>query len=177
MKRNFFIALVLGASLVACSKQYYPQMYEKAGEDEMENVFIGSNDTIKMDTTVVEEVKEVVDTVKAVVDTVKTAVDTVKAVVEPEKIVESSDKYTTEDGKYVVYAYHVVVGSFSSRVNANNLSIELNKSGIKATVARNQNGLYRVFYYSTDNEPAVRLVLAKARKKYPDAWMLKLVAK
>ena len=161
MKRNFFIALVLGASLMACSKQYYPQMYEKAGEDEMENVFI--------DTTKVEEVKQ--DTVKQVVDTVKAEV------AKEEKIVESSDKYTTEDGKDVVYAYHVVVGSFSSRANATNLSIELNKSGIKATVARNQNGLYRVFYYSTDNEPEVRQVLAKARKKYPDAWMLKLVAK
>ena len=164
MKRNFFIALVLGASLMACSKQYYPQMYEKAGADEMENVFI--------DTTKVEEVKQ--DTVKQVVDTVKAEV---AKPVETEKIVESSDKYTTEDGKDVVYAYHVVVGSFSSRVNATNLSIELNKSGIKATVARNQNGLYRVFYYSTDNEPEVRQVLAKARKKYPDAWMLKLVAK
>ena len=164
MKRNFFIALVLGASLMACSKQYYPQMYEKAGADEMENVFI--------DTTKVEEVKQ--DTVKQVIDTVKAEV---AKPVETEKIVESSDKYTTEDGAEVVYAYHVVVGSFSSRANANNLSIELNKQGIKATVARNQNGLYRVFYYSTDNEPAVRLVLAKARKKYPDAWMLKLVAR
>lgn len=164
MKSKLFIALILGASLVACSKQYYPQMYEKAGGDEMENVFI--------DTTKVEEVKQ--DTVKQVVDTVKAEV---AKPVEAEKIVESSDKYTTEDGKDVVYAYHVVVGSFSSRANATNLSIELNKSGIKATVARNQNGLYRVFYYSTDNEPEVRQVLAKARKKYPDAWMLKLVAK
>ena len=161
MKRNVFIALVLGASLMACSKQYYPQMYEKAGGDEMENVFI--------DTTKVEEVKQ--DTVKQVVDTVKAEV------AKEEKIVESSDKYTTEDGKDVVYAYHVVVGSFSSRANATNLSIELNKTGVKATVARNQNGLYRVFYYSTDNEPEVRQVLAKARKKYPDAWMLKLVAR
>ena len=166
MKRNFFIALVLGASLMACSKQYYPQMYEKAGGDEMENVFI--------DTTKVEDVKPVVDTVNQVVDTVKAEV---AKPVEAEKIVESSDKYTTEDGKDVVYAYHVVVGSFSSRANATNLSIELNKTGVKATVARNQNGLYRVFYYSTDNEPEVRQVLAKARKKYPDAWMLKLVAR
>ena len=161
MKKLLLFASAL-LVLSACSKQYYPQMYEKAGEDELENVFIGSNDTLKLDS-----VKQVVDTVKAEVE---------KAV-EAEKIVESSDKYTTEDGAEVVYAYHVVVGSFSSRANANNLSIELNKQGIKATVAKNQNGLYRVFYYSTDNEPAVRLVLAKARKKYPDAWMLKLVAK
>ena len=163
MKKLLLFASAL-LVLSACSKQYYPQMYEKAGEDELENVFIGSNDTLKLDSAAVEQV---VDTVKAEVE---------KAV-EAEKIVESSDKYTTEDGAEVVYAYHVVVGSFSSRANANNLSIELNKQGIKATVARNQNGLYRVFYYSTDNEPAVRLVLAKARKKYPDAWMLKLVAK
>ena len=134
---------MLGASLVACSKQYYPQMYEKAGEDSSENVIISEAETTTKN----------------------------------DKIVESSDKYTTEDGAQVVYAYHVVVGSFSSRTNASNLSIELNKSGVKATVAVNQNGLYRVFYYSTDNEPDVRAVLAKARKKYPDAWMLKLVAR
>jgi cell division protein FtsN len=166
---------MLGASLMACSKQYYPQMYEKAGEDEMENVFIDSavqEDAKQEEVKQVEEVKPV-EEVKQVVDTVKTEAEVEKS----EKIVESSDKYTTEDGADVVYAYHVVVGSFSSRTNASNLSIELNKSGVKATVARNQNGLYRVFYYSTDNEPEVRQVLAKARKKYPDAWMLKLVAR
>ena len=175
MKRNFFIALMLGASLMACSKQYYPQMYEKAGEDEMENVFIDSaaqEDAKQEEVKQVEEVRPV-EEIKQVVDTVKTETEVEKS----EKIVESSDKYTTEDGADVVYAYHVVVGSFSSRTNASNLSIELNKSGVKATVARNQNGLYRVFYYSTDNEPEVRQVLAKARKKYPDAWMLKLVAR
>lgn len=154
---------MLGVSFVACSKQYYPQMYEKAGEANSENVFIGSNDAEKND-PIVEEVKPAEEIVEAPEE-------------KNEKIVESSDKYTTEDGAEVVYAYHVVVGSFSSRANASNLSIELNKSGIKATVAVNQNGLYRVFYYSTDNEPDVRTVLAKARKKYPDAWMLKLVAK
>jgi cell division septation protein DedD len=174
MKRNFFIALMLGASLMACSKQYYPQMYEKAGEDEMENVFIDSavQEDAKQEEVKQEEIKQA-EEVKQVVDTVKTEAEVEKS----EKIVESSDKYTTEDGVDVVYAYHVVVGSFSSRTNASNLSIELNKSGVKATVARNQNGLYRVFYYSTDNEPEVRQVLAKARKKYPDAWMLKLVAR
>lgn len=166
MKKILLFASAL-LMLSACSKQYYPQMYEKAGEDETENVFIASNDTLEKDTTVVEEVKQVADTVKIEED--KPAAT--------EKIVESSDKYTTEDGAEVVYAYHVVVGSFSSRTNANNMSIELNKTGIKATVAVNQNGLYRVFYYSTDNEPDVRTVLAKARKKYPDAWMLKLVAR
>ena len=171
---------MLGASLMACSKQYYPQMYEKAGEDEMENVFIDSAvlEDAKQEDVKQEEVKQVeevkkVEEIKQVVDTVKTETEVEKS----EKIVESSDKYTTEDGADVVYAYHVVVGSFSSRTNASNLSIELNKSGVKATVARNQNGLYRVFYYSTDNEPEVRQVLAKARKKYPDAWMLKLVAR
>lgn len=146
---------------MACSKQYYPQMYEKAGEDASENVIIAEP-----------EEKSEVDTVK-----VEPVAEKTETTDKTEKIVESSDKYTTEDGKDVVYAYHVVVGSFSSRANASNLSIELNKSGIKATVARNQNGLYRVFYYSTDNEPEVRQVLAKARKKYPDAWMLKLIAK
>ena len=154
---------MLGASLVACSKQYYPQMYEKAGEDSSENVIISEAE---------ESVKSTEDTVK-----VEPVAEKTETTSKTDKIVESSDKYTTEDGAQVVYAYHVVVGSFSSRTNASNLSIELNKSGVKATVAVNQNGLYRVFYYSTDNEPDVRAVLAKARKKYPDAWMLKLVAR
>lgn len=175
MKRNFFIALILGASLMACSKQYYPQMYEKAGIDESENVFIDEEDVVLAPIDSIKIDSVMIDSVVNKIDSVITKMDS--TIVKTEKIVESTDKYTTEDGAEVVYAYHVVVGSFASRVNATNLSIELNKSGVKATVAVNQNGLYRVFYYSTDNEPEVRQVLAKARKKYPDAWMLKLVAK
>jgi cell division septation protein DedD len=68
----------------------------------------------------------------------------------------------------------VVVGSFKNEVNAQNLLLTLQKQGHTATVAVNQNGLFRVFMYSTDTEADVRMALAKARKTYPDAWMLKL---
>ena len=71
MKKLLFFASAL-LMLSACSKQYYPQMYEKAGEDEMENVFIGNDDTLKLDSAAVEQV---VDTVKQVVDTVKAEVE------------------------------------------------------------------------------------------------------
>jgi cell division protein FtsN len=70
--------------------------------------------------------------------------------------------------------YHVVVGSFQSEVNAQNLLITLQQQGFNAKVAVNQNGLFRVFMYSADTEVEIRKALAKARATYPDAWMLKI---
>ncbi|MEE1183968.1 MAG: SPOR domain-containing protein, partial [Paludibacteraceae bacterium] len=86
---------------------------------------------------------------------------------------ETTDTYTT-GGVAVQQQYHVVVGSFQSEVNAQNLLITLQKQGFAAQVAVNQNGLFRVFMYSADTEVEIRKALAKARATYPDAWMLKI---
>lgn len=161
MMKKIFLTLALTASLVACSQKYYPEMYAKAGEDasvvvKTEKDTVLHNPVLPADTLLVAEKEQTVDSA-ALNETIR----------------ETTDTYTS-NGVAVTLRYHVVVGSFKNEVNAQNLLLTLQKQGHTATVAVNQNGLFRVFMYSTDTEADVRMALAKARKTYPDAWMLKL---
>lgn len=164
MMKKILLAIVLATSLVACSQKYYPEMYQKAGEDASVVVKTEVDSTLH-----VPSLEEAKDTV-AVQSTVVPSVDSVAA---NATIRETTDTYTT-GGVAVQQQYHVVVGSFQSEVNAQNLLITLQKQGFAAQVAVNQNGLFRVFMYSADTEAEIRQALAKARATYPDAWMLKL---
>lgn len=164
MMKKILLAIVLATSLVACSQKYYPEMYQKAGEDASVLVKTEVDSTLH-----VPSLEEAKDTV-AVQSTVVPSVDSVAA---NATIRETTDTYTT-GGVAVQQQYHVVVGSFQSEVNAQNLLITLQKQGFAAQVAVNQNGLFRVFMYSADTEAEIRQALAKARATYPDAWMLKL---
>jgi cell division protein FtsN len=164
MMKKILLAIVLVTSLVACSQKYYPEMYQKAGEDASVVVKTEGDSTLH-----VPSLEEAKDTV-AVQSTVVPPVDSVAA---NATIRETTDTYTT-GGVAVQQQYHVVVGSFQSEVNAQNLLITLPKQGFAAQVAVNQNGLFRVFMYSADTEAEIRQALAKARATYPDAWMLKL---
>lgn len=164
MMKKILLAIVLATSLIACSQKYYPEMYQKAGEDASVVVKTEVDSTLH-----VPSLEEAKDTV-AVQSTVVPSVDSVAA---NATIRETTDTYTT-GGVAVQQQYHVVVGSFQSEVNAQNLLITLQKQGFAAQVAVNQNGLFRVFMYSADTEAEIRQALAKARATYPDAWMLKL---
>lgn len=164
MMKKILLAIVLATSLVACSQKYYPEMYQKAGEDASVVVKTEVDSTLH-----VPSLEEAKDTV-AVQSTVVPSVDSVAA---NATIRETTDTYTA-GGVAVQQQYHVVVGSFQSEVNAQNLLIILQKQGFAAQVAVNQNGLFRVFMYSADTEAEIRQALAKARATYPDAWMLKL---
>lgn len=164
MMKKILLAIILPTLLVACSQKYYPEMYQKAGEDASVVVKTEVDSTLH-----VPSLEEAKDTV-AVQSTVVPPVDSVAA---NATIRETTDTYTT-GGVAVQQQYHVVVGSFQSEVNAQNLLITLQKQGFAAQVAVNQNGLFRVFMYSADTEAEIRQALAKARATYPDAWMLKL---
>ena len=164
MMKKILLAIVLATLLVACSQKYYPEMYQKAGEDASVVVKTEVDSTLH-----VPSLEEAKDTV-AVQSTVVPPVDSVAA---NATIRETTDTYTT-GGVAVQQQYHVVVGSFQSEVNAQNLLITLQKQGFASQVAVNQNGLFRVFMYSADTEAEIRQALAKARATYPDAWMLKL---
>ncbi len=164
MMKKILLPIVLATSLVACSQKYYPEMYQKAGEDASVVVKTEVDSTLH-----VPSLEEAKDTV-AVQNTVVAPVDSVAA---SATIRETTDTYTS-NGVAVQQQYHVVVGSFQSEVNAQNLLITLQKQGFAAQVAVNQNGLFRVFMYSADTEAEIRQALAKARTTYPDAWMLKL---
>ncbi len=168
MKRNVLLILGLATVLVACSKKYYPEMYQKAGEDALVVV------KTEKDTTLHAPVLPADTLLKAdTINVTQTAEQVVDAIVEKATIRETNDTYTS-GGVAVQQQYHVVVGSFQSEVNAQNLQITLQKQGFNAMVAVNQNGLFRVFMYSADTEVEIRKALAKARVTYPDAWMLKI---
>lgn len=171
MKRNLFLMLGVATLLVACSQKYYPAMYEKAGED-APVVVKTEKDTVLRAPVLPADTLLVADTAK-VVEPAQPVEQVVDSVVANTTIRETTDTYTS-NGVAVQQQYHVVVGSFQSEVNAQNLQITLQKQGHQATVAVNQNGLFRVFMYSTDTEADVRQALAKARATYPDAWMLKI---
>lgn len=168
MKRNVLLILGLATVLVACSKKYYPEMYQKAGEDVLVVV------KTEKDTVLHTPVLPADTLIKAdTINVTQTAEQVVDAIVEKATIRETNDTYTS-GGVAVQQQYHVVVGSFQSEVNAQNLQITLQKQGFDAMVAVNQNGLFRVFMYSADTEVEIRKALAKARVTYPDAWMLKI---
>ena len=86
------------------------------------------------------------------------------------------DTYMREDGSQVRETYHVVVGSFSSKVNAMRMADGLRAAGSRPTIAMSNQGLYRVFLVSGDDESAIRQWLARSRTDYPDAWILKIKA-
>lgn len=68
--------------------------------------------------------------------------------------------------------YRVVVGTFSDRTNAmkcyNDL-LKLRWNGASYQV--DDNGVYRVFYFTGYNEAEARNVLQIAREHYPAAWL------
>ena len=168
MKRNVLLILGLATVLVACSKKYYPEMYQKAGEEVLvvvktEKDTVLHTPVLPADTLITTDTINVTQKAEQVVD----------AIVEKATIRETSDTYTS-GGVAVQQQYHVVVGSFQSEVNAQNLQITLQKQGFNAMVAVNQNGLFRVFMYSADTEVEICKAMAKARVTYPDAWMLKI---
>lgn len=89
-----------------------------------------------------------------------------------QSISRSNRDYSLADGGEVGERYHIVVGSFRTRDNADKLCGELKAKGCEARVAYSSDDKYRVFYYSTDSESDLRARLETARKEYPDAWML-----
>lgn len=169
MKRNVLLILGVATLLVACSKKYYPEMYQKAGEDVLVVVKTEKDTTLHVPVLPADTLLIKADTINVT----QTAEQVVDAIVEKATIRETNDTYTS-GGVAVQQQYHVVVGSFQSEVNAQNLQITLQKQGFNAMVAVNQNGLFRVFMYSADTEVEIRKALAKARVTYPDAWMLKI---
>ncbi len=153
MKKYAFIVLGLLLATTAFSQKYYQSMYEPADND-------------KTAQTEMKQSKEVD------IHPINPALE--KQQESQDKISESTDVYTKIDGSKVTSIYHVVVGSFQSKINAENLCSTLKNVGKNSFVAQNQQGMFRVFYYSTNAESEVRQALTEARTQYPDAWMLKL---
>jgi cell division septation protein DedD len=107
-------------------------------------------------------------------DTANAAVESVPVVVKKrvksrtESVDMADEKSSSVDGKF-----HVVVGSFNVKSNANSLLESLKSEGVKdAKVVVNEQGLYRVVLASYDGYQQARSKAETVASKYADAWVL-----
>ena len=160
MKRLFFLICLAAAAGEAGAVTYYEAMYEPAG---------GAAEPYVPAPAVESETSGVQP---AAGDTSHAARTAWVAATLPVKV--TRDAYVREDGSRVAETYHVVVGSYSSKVNAMRMAEGLRVSGNRPSVAMSSQGLYRVFLVSGNDEDEVRGWLARCRADYPDAWILKI---
>ena len=165
VKRLAVPALLLAAwAAPAWSVTYYDAMYVPAGGSGE------ASDTVRVSAAV--ETPDVAEP-SAATDTAGGAFrETLVAATLPMKV--SREVYVGEDGLSVRQTYHVVVGSYSSKVNAMRMAEGLRAAGSRPSVAMSGKGLYRVFLFSGDDEADIRQRLARCRSAYPDAWILKI---
>lgn len=166
MRKQILFLSVLVVSFSSQARLYYSEMYEPAKSSvnqPSESVQTSGNGVI---------VGPVADLTSPEPENQK---QTAQPAASEDKVRETTDTYTSVGtGAAVENVYHVVVGSFQSAVNAQNLCNQLLKEGKQATVAVNQNGLYRVFYMSSDSEDEARSSLTEARTAFEGAWLLKI---
>lgn len=70
--------------------------------------------------------------------------------------------------------YSVVVGSFSNKANAANLSNKLKGEGYESFIVQNEQGMYRVITYTNNSIDNVVAQAKKTRARFADAWILVL---
>ncbi len=70
--------------------------------------------------------------------------------------------------------YSIVVGSFSSKANADKLADKLQSDETMAFVVQNDKGMYRVITHTSNGIDSAVSQVKKMRKDYPDAWILVL---
>ncbi|MBP5319270.1 MAG: SPOR domain-containing protein [Paludibacteraceae bacterium] len=153
MKKVVLLLATAAISLAACSQKYYPAMYQPAEASPVARQMSLLNDTAALPPAPVVEP------------------------VAPEpavRITETTDRYTF-NGNDARFTYYIVVGSFANADNAARMRQDLVRQGIAASVASNDKGMHRVVLdEASDDEAAIRNSLARLRRQFPDAWILKL---
>lgn len=100
------------------------------------------------------------------------------SVVEPDPIttvVTRTEAFTVpedQDQTIKEKEFHVVVGSFRSRANADALQQQLRKENHPAVVVMNEAGMYRVFIASCDTYPEARRIADTMQSRFTGAWIL-----
>ncbi|MTK53637.1 MAG: SPOR domain-containing protein [Paludibacter sp.] len=86
---------------------------------------------------------------------------------------ENFKPIATETNQDVVNKkYHVVVGSFGSQLNAQNLAATLKKEGKNPAVVVNENNMYRVIIASYDDYAQATSAKVELQSRFADAWLL-----
>lgn len=179
MRNTVLMVLALLPAISFAGSKYTPQMYERAIEPD---TVVVERTVVVRDTVVIHDTVVVRDTV-TIRDTV-TVSDTAMVVDEKQKpvIVEVvaapipvKSEYKDENGKALSLQYHIVVGSFQDKLNAQNLVDQIMQKGEGSpSVAIAPDGKFRVFYFSSNDEAEARKVLSQIKEEYQSAWLLNL---
>ncbi len=169
MKKFLLLLCVVVATACTASK-YTPEMYERAIAY-ADTVPVYIHDTIIIrDTVVVRDTVIVKEQVAAPV-VAPVAVPVASPAASPSSA--ASNEFKDEDGNTLQQQYHIVLGVFQNKLNAQNLVDNIMQKGEGSpSIAIGPDGLYRVFYLSSDNEAEIRSVLAQTKDDYPSAWLL-----
>jgi len=91
---------------------------------------------------------------------------------EPEKV--RNENFSLVDGEKdaLRFKYHVVVGSFSKKENAQGLQKNLVSEGNKAIIVVNEKGMYRVLISSFNDYNQAHARIREISNRFPDAWVL-----
>lgn len=87
-----------------------------------------------------------------------------KVRVEAFKVVEGEDVAALKH-------YHVVVGSFQNRINAQNLQSSL-QDDYAPVIVVNEQGMFRVLLISFDDYVSAKQKIAEIKSQFGDAWVL-----
>jgi cell division protein FtsN len=74
-----------------------------------------------------------------------------------------------------LYAFYVIIGSFSSFDNARRYNIELFEKGFTAEVLESESGLFRISVGGYNSESSARIRIAEIRQQHHehrDVWLL-----
>ncbi|MCQ2351311.1 MAG: SPOR domain-containing protein [Paludibacteraceae bacterium] len=173
MKKFLLLLCVVVATACTASK-YTPEMYERAIAY-ADTVPVYIHDTIIIrDTVVVRDTVIIKEQVAApVVAPVVVPAASPAASPSPAASSAASNEFRDEDGNTLQQQYHIVLGVFQNKLNAQNLVDNIMQKGEGSpSIAIGPDGLYRVFYFSSNNESEARSVLADAKDDYPSAWLL-----
>lgn len=89
-------------------------------------------------------------------------------------IVMKTEQVTIEKSNdQKLYAFYVIIGSFSMTENAHKLQDQQMAKGMPAVVLKSETGMLRVASLGTDSESDARSKIGQIRNQFPDAWLLK----
>jgi cell division protein FtsN len=148
MKKIGLSALVVSAILVVSCKTTHPAgIYEKAQPVAQTSTVVATPTATQVPANPV----------------------TTKEVVRTESFKLASNETNQEA---ITKKYHVVVGSFASQLNAQNLAATLKNEGKKPAVVVNENNMYRVIIASYDDYAQATAVKVELQSRFADAWLL-----
>ena len=149
MKKIFYFALIVPAVMTVSCKTTHPAgIYEKAQPAEKQTSVISAPAT-------------------------QTQVPANPVATKENVRKENFKPIDTETNQDVVNKkYHVVVGSFGSQLNAQNLAATLKKEGKNPAVVVNENNMYRVIIASYDDYATATNAKVELQSRFADAWLL-----